>query len=137
MATQQHDVIDILVQDHREVEEMFQELEGLRGRTGEEDRKRRKELVDKVTIELVRHAVAEETQVYPAVKQKVSDDEAEREAAGAAPACGQADARVPCRRGNEGSCRWSPPGRRTPPRTSSRPLPAPRRAGSWPPSSCT
>ena len=78
MATQQHDVIDILVQDHREVEEMFQELEGLRGRTGEGDRARRKELVDKATIELVRHAVAEETQVYPAVKQKVSDDEAER-----------------------------------------------------------
>jgi hemerythrin superfamily protein len=78
MAAQQHDVIDILVQDHREVEEMFQELEGLRGRTGDEDRARRKELVDKVTIELVRHAVAEETQVYPVVKQKVSEEEAER-----------------------------------------------------------
>jgi hemerythrin superfamily protein len=78
MADQQRDVIEILTQDHREVEEMFGQLEALRGRTGEEDRARRKNLVDKVTIELVRHAVAEETQVYPAVKEKVSDAEAER-----------------------------------------------------------
>ena len=41
-------------------------------------RARCKELVDQVTIELVRHAVAEETQVYPAVEQKVSEGEAER-----------------------------------------------------------
>jgi hemerythrin-like domain-containing protein len=78
MADQQRDVIEILTQDHREVEEMFGQLEALRGRTGEEDRARRKNLVDKVTIELIRHAVAEETQVYPAVKEKVSDAEAER-----------------------------------------------------------
>jgi Hemerythrin HHE cation binding domain len=31
-----------------------------------------------VTIELVRHSVAEETQVYPAVEKKVSAEEAER-----------------------------------------------------------
>ncbi|CAA9547281.1 MAG: hypothetical protein AVDCRST_MAG79-2413 [uncultured Thermoleophilia bacterium] len=78
MADQQRDVIEILSQDHREVEAMFRELEDLRGRTSEEDRARRKDLVDNVTIELVRHAVAEETQVYPAVKEKVSDEEAER-----------------------------------------------------------
>jgi hemerythrin-like domain-containing protein len=78
MADRQRDVIEILTQDHREVEEMFRELEELRGRTSDEDRARRKTLVDKATIELVRHAVAEETQVYPAVKEKVSDAEAER-----------------------------------------------------------
>ena len=78
MADRQRDVIEILTQDHREVEEMFHELEELRGRTSDEDRARRKTLVDKATIELVRHAVAEETQVYPAVKEKVSDAEAER-----------------------------------------------------------
>ena len=78
MADRQRDVIEILTQDHREVEEMFHELEELRGRTSDEDRARRKTLVDKATIELVRHAVAEETQIYPAVKEKVSDAEAER-----------------------------------------------------------
>ncbi len=78
MADRQQDVIEILTQDHREVEEMFRELEELRGRMSDEDRARRKTLVDKATIELVRHAVAEETQVYPAVEEKVSDAEAER-----------------------------------------------------------
>ena len=78
MSTQQRDVIEILEHDHHEVEEMFAELESLRGATGEAERARRKELVDDVTIELVRHAVAEETRVYPAVKDKVSDAEAER-----------------------------------------------------------
>jgi hemerythrin superfamily protein len=34
--------------------------------------------VDQVTIELVRHSVAEEAEVYPAVKDKVSAAEAER-----------------------------------------------------------
>ena len=78
MATQQRDAIEILTQDHREVEEMFVQLESLRGATGDDQRARRKELVDQVTIELVRHAVAEETQVYPAVEKKVSEAEAER-----------------------------------------------------------
>lgn len=78
MSTQQRDVIEILEHDHHEVEEMFAELESLRGATGEAERARRKELIDDVTIELIRHAVAEETRVYPAVKEKVSDAEAER-----------------------------------------------------------
>lgn len=78
MATEQRDAIEILVQDHREVEQMFLELESLRGATGEAERARRKDLVDQATIELVRHAVAEETQIYPAVEKKVSEAEAER-----------------------------------------------------------
>jgi hypothetical protein len=36
MAEQQRDVIEILEQDHREVEEMFAELETLRGAATEE-----------------------------------------------------------------------------------------------------
>lgn len=73
MTDQQRDVIEILTHDHREVEAMFAELESLRGATGEAGRDRRKDLVDQVTIELVRHSVAEEAEVYPAVKDKVSD----------------------------------------------------------------
>jgi hemerythrin superfamily protein len=78
MIDEQRDVIEILSEDHREVEAMFIELETLmQSRSDTEDRLR-KDLVDQVTIELVRHAVAEEVAVYPVVKDKVSADEAER-----------------------------------------------------------
>jgi hemerythrin-like domain-containing protein len=73
----QRDVIEILEHDHREVEEMFKELESLRGATSDEDRSRRKDLAEQVTIELVRHSVAEEVLVYPAVESQVSAEEAE------------------------------------------------------------
>ena len=71
-----HDVIDVLMTDHSEVEEMFAELEGLFGPGADADRRR--EVTDNVTIELVRHSVAEEVVVYPQVKEKVSAEEAER-----------------------------------------------------------
>jgi hemerythrin-like domain-containing protein len=77
-VAEQRDVIEILTHDHREVEQMFAELESLRGSVGEGERSRRKDLVDQVTIELVRHSVAEEAEVYPAVTEKVSNAEAER-----------------------------------------------------------
>src|SRR4051812_879036 len=77
MADQQRDVIEILEQDHREVEQMFTELESLRGASTEDAKSRRKDLADQVTIELVRHSVAEEVLVYPQVERKVSADEAE------------------------------------------------------------
>ena len=77
MTSQQQDVIDVLTHDHREVERMFAELESLHGQETEQARARRKDLTDQVTIELVRHSVAEEADVYPAVKKKVSESEAE------------------------------------------------------------
>jgi hypothetical protein len=77
MADQQRDVIEILEHDHREVEEMFAELESLRGASTEEAKSRRKDVTDQVTIELVRHSVAEEVLVYPKVEDKVSAEEAE------------------------------------------------------------
>jgi hemerythrin-like domain-containing protein len=77
MADQGRDVIDILEQDHREVEQMFAELESLRGASTEEDLARRKDLADQVTIELVRHSVAEEVLVYPQVEDKVGAEEAD------------------------------------------------------------
>ncbi|HKG66206.1 MAG TPA: hemerythrin domain-containing protein [Solirubrobacteraceae bacterium] len=73
----QRDVIEILVHDHREVEEMFGELESLRGAATDEEKARRKDLTDQVTIELVRHSVAEEVLVYPKVEKKVSAEQAE------------------------------------------------------------
>jgi hemerythrin-like domain-containing protein len=77
MADQQRDVIEILEHDHREVEQMFAELESLRGATTDEALSRRKDLAEQVTIELVRHSVAEEVLVYPKVEKQVSAEQAE------------------------------------------------------------
>src|SRR5829696_3503303 len=77
MADQQRDVIEVLEHDHREVEQMFSELESLRGASTEEAKSRREDLADQVTIELVRHSVAEEVLVYPKVENRVSAEQAE------------------------------------------------------------
>jgi hemerythrin superfamily protein len=77
MVDEQKDVVEILEQDHREVEETFAELESLRGASTEEEQARRKTVTEQVTIELVRHSVAEEVLVYPRVEDKVSAEEAE------------------------------------------------------------
>jgi hemerythrin-like domain-containing protein len=77
VTEKQRDVIEVLEQDHREVERMFAELESLRGASSEESKSRRKELTEQVTIELVRHSVAEEILVYPEVEDQVSSEEAE------------------------------------------------------------
>jgi hemerythrin superfamily protein len=77
MPDQQRDVIEILEHDHREVEEMFAELESLRGASTEQAKERRKAVTEQVTIELVRHSVAEEVLVYPKVEDKVSAEEVE------------------------------------------------------------
>ncbi|KAF4409114.1 MULTISPECIES: hemerythrin domain-containing protein [Streptomyces] len=58
------DVIDELTIDHREFEEMFERIEALP--VGDE---RRKTLADQVIVELVRHSVAEEMHLYPAVRR--------------------------------------------------------------------
>jgi hemerythrin superfamily protein len=77
MAEEQRDVIEVLEHDHREVEQMFRELEGLRDASTDEERARRKELTEQVTIELVRHSVAEEVLVYPKAEGKVGAEEVE------------------------------------------------------------
>ncbi|KUL20568.1 hemerythrin domain-containing protein [Streptomyces regalis] len=60
-------VIDELVTDHREVEQLFGRIEGLA--TGDKDRKL---YADQATMELVRHSVAEEEYLYPAVREHVA-----------------------------------------------------------------
>ncbi|MDN3029101.1 hemerythrin domain-containing protein [Streptomyces sp. S.PB5] len=61
-------VIDELVTDHREVEELFGKIEGLP--SGDKDRK---VYADQVTMELVRHSVAEEAYLYPAVREHLAN----------------------------------------------------------------
>ena len=77
MTENQRDVVDLLSADHREFDRIFTELEGLVGRTGPDTLRRKRELVDEVTIGLVKHSVAEETQVYPRVEEQVDKEEAE------------------------------------------------------------
>jgi hemerythrin superfamily protein len=67
MSEIRDDVIEILTRDHREVEEMFVEF------TDATDPAERRRITDDITIELVRHAIAEEMHLYPAVRQHVPD----------------------------------------------------------------
>jgi hemerythrin superfamily protein len=62
------DVIQVLVTDHREVEAMFGQLEQLPSTDPQ-----RRDIVDDVIKELVRHSVAEEAYVYPAYREKLPD----------------------------------------------------------------
>lgn len=61
-------IIDELTTDHREVEDFFRRIEAMP--SGHKDRKN---LIDQMTIELVRHSVAEEQYLYPAVREHVSN----------------------------------------------------------------
>ncbi|MGW1728002.1 hemerythrin domain-containing protein [Streptomyces sp. NPDC002306] len=61
-------VIEELMADHREVDEMFGQIQAMTGGTQE-----LRDLVDEVTIEIVRHSVAEEQYLYPAVREHIED----------------------------------------------------------------
>jgi hemerythrin superfamily protein len=62
------DVITVLVDDHRAVEQVFGELESRSGTP-----EHRRAMADHVIAELVRHSVAEEQYLYPAVRQVLSN----------------------------------------------------------------
>ncbi|MEV6737118.1 hemerythrin domain-containing protein [Streptomyces sp. NPDC051104] len=64
-------VINELMTDHREVEELFGRIEALP--PGD---KNRKVYADQAVMELVRHSVAEEAYLYPAVRQFLPDGDA-------------------------------------------------------------
>ncbi|MGW2615698.1 hemerythrin domain-containing protein [Streptomyces sp. NPDC001500] len=71
-------VIQELTADHREVDELFAQIEALPGTDPQ-----RRELADRLTMELVRHSVAEEQYLYPTVRRYVDggDDLADKELA--------------------------------------------------------
>lgn len=73
---EKNNVIAELTADHREVEEMFERLKAL-----EPGSEQARDVVDEITIELVRHSVAEEQCLYPAVREHVpgGDEMADRE----------------------------------------------------------
>lgn len=70
MAEDDRDVIEILTHDHREVEGMFDKL------TAVTDPGERRQIADQITTELVRHSVAEEQYLYPAVRERVPHGDA-------------------------------------------------------------
>jgi hemerythrin superfamily protein len=76
-ATEETDLISVIVQDHRDVEKVFKVLEAATGPGS------RKDLTDHVIAELVRHSIAEEQYMYPAARRhlengdKIADHEIE------------------------------------------------------------
>ena len=63
------DVIDVLVSDHRDVTALIGEIKTIT------DPMIRRDLTDTAISELVRHAVAEEMYVYPAMRKHLPDGE--------------------------------------------------------------
>lgn len=64
------DLISVLEEDHRELRQLFTELEHLCG--GES---LRRTLTDQLIVELVRHSVAEECYLYPVSCERLPDGE--------------------------------------------------------------
>ncbi len=64
------DVIAELMIDHREVEEAFAKLEG------QQSPEERQDTIEHVIAELVRHAIAEESWLYPAIEDKLPNGKA-------------------------------------------------------------
>lgn len=73
--TTKQTVIEVLVEDHREVEQLFEQAKA--AASGE----MRRELADQIIAELVRHSVAEEQYLYPAVRKHLDggDERADHE----------------------------------------------------------
>ena len=65
----QQDVIDVLTTDHHEVLDLLQQIKVT---TNAEERR---DMADTVISELVRHSVAEEMYVYPAMRKHLPDGE--------------------------------------------------------------
>ena len=67
MSDSRTDVIDVLTSDHRDVTALLGEVRTVR------DPEMRRDLIDTAISELVRHAVAEEMYVYPAMRKHLPD----------------------------------------------------------------
>ena len=68
---QQVNAFDLLEQDHREVEEWFDEFDELK----DSDKKRRSELAEKICLALKVHAQIEEEIFYPRAREATKDDD--------------------------------------------------------------
>jgi hemerythrin superfamily protein len=66
----EQDVVDLLTTDHHEVLDLLQQIKVTT------DTEERRDLADTVISELVRHSVAEEMYVYPAMRKHLPDGDA-------------------------------------------------------------
>jgi hemerythrin superfamily protein len=73
MPEAQQDVVDVLVTDHREATELITQI------WTTQDPEQRRDLADTVISEIVRHAVAEEMYVYPAMREHLPNGDEEVE----------------------------------------------------------
>jgi len=69
-----NDVIDLLTEDHRKVEEMFEEYESTKD---ESDDEAKSALVATICLELTMHAAVEEEIFYPAARGALDEDDAD------------------------------------------------------------
>jgi hemerythrin superfamily protein len=67
-STGDRDVVDILTTDHHEVQDLLGQIPGA-------DPAARRDLIETVIAELMRHSVAEEMHVYPAMREHLPDGE--------------------------------------------------------------
>jgi len=67
-STGDQDVVDILTTDHHEVLDLLGQIPGA-------DPAQRRDMADTIIAELMRHSVAEEMHVYPAMKDHLPDGE--------------------------------------------------------------
>ena len=68
-TTGEQDVVDVLTSDHREVTDLLGQI------STTSDAERRRDMADTVISELVRHSVAEEMFVYPAMRKHLPNGE--------------------------------------------------------------
>ncbi|MBZ0331209.1 hemerythrin domain-containing protein [Halomonas sp. ANAO-440] len=71
--TSTSDVVDILTHDHREMEELLDQIQA------SPDAEQRRDLTDMLIAEVVRHAVAEEMYLYPVMEKRIPNGTEEAE----------------------------------------------------------
>jgi hemerythrin superfamily protein len=69
-----NDVIDLLSEDHRKVEELFEDYESSKD---ESDDDRKAELVAMIALELTMHATVEEEIFYPAAREALEEEDSD------------------------------------------------------------
>ena len=69
MAETEQDVVDVLTTDHREATDLIVQIKST------VDKERRRDLADTLISEIIRHAVAAQMYVYPAMKEYLPDGE--------------------------------------------------------------
>jgi hemerythrin superfamily protein len=68
------DAIDLLTEDHRKVDELFEEYEAIKESAEDEDKEQR---VAAICLELTVHATVEEELFYPAAREALDPDNAD------------------------------------------------------------